>query len=234
LSLQAPSGGFRGGYGRGASYFPNEEIGWAVKFFLDAFVLKIRSAASRDVEGLPDRISLEDGRAQLVRRVVEVSHPEVLLDVGCGKGRYLRMLRDSGVNAATCYGLDLSPEMLERLPGFVRPIRGGLLDIPLPDAAVDMVLCCEALEHAVAVPQALAQLARVLRPGGTLLILDKNLHTRWKSDIGEWEQWFDAEELARALERHFETVEIARDVPYMSRSGPPDLFVAWIARKSPR
>jgi malonyl-CoA O-methyltransferase len=38
--LQNPSGGFYGGYGKGANYFPDEEIPWAVKFFLDAWLLK--------------------------------------------------------------------------------------------------------------------------------------------------------------------------------------------------
>ena len=36
LTLQNESGGFYGGYGRGANYFPDKEISWAVKFFLDA------------------------------------------------------------------------------------------------------------------------------------------------------------------------------------------------------
>ena len=38
--LQNPSGGFYGGYGKGANYFPDAEIPWAVKFFLDAELLK--------------------------------------------------------------------------------------------------------------------------------------------------------------------------------------------------
>ena len=37
--LQHASGGFFGSYGKGASYFPNEEISWAAKFFLDAELL---------------------------------------------------------------------------------------------------------------------------------------------------------------------------------------------------
>lgn len=40
--LQNPSGGFYGSYGRGARYFPDAEISWAVKFFLDAHLLKAR------------------------------------------------------------------------------------------------------------------------------------------------------------------------------------------------
>jgi malonyl-CoA O-methyltransferase len=40
--IQNPSGGFYGSYGKGAKYFPNEEISWAVKFFLDAYMLKTK------------------------------------------------------------------------------------------------------------------------------------------------------------------------------------------------
>jgi malonyl-CoA O-methyltransferase len=44
--LQNPSGGFYGSYGKGAVYFPKEEISWAVKFFLDACLLKIKSGSN--------------------------------------------------------------------------------------------------------------------------------------------------------------------------------------------
>ena len=39
--IQNPTGGFYGSYGKGAKYFPKEEISWAVKFFLDANLLRI-------------------------------------------------------------------------------------------------------------------------------------------------------------------------------------------------
>ncbi len=38
-NIQNPSGGFYGGYGKNAFYFPNEEISWAVKYFLDLHML---------------------------------------------------------------------------------------------------------------------------------------------------------------------------------------------------
>ena len=40
VRLQNPSGGFYGGYGRKAQYFPQEEISWAVKYFIDAYLWK--------------------------------------------------------------------------------------------------------------------------------------------------------------------------------------------------
>jgi len=44
-SIQNPSGGFYGGYGRGVEYFPNQEVSWAVKFFLDALMWRDRGRA---------------------------------------------------------------------------------------------------------------------------------------------------------------------------------------------
>jgi malonyl-CoA O-methyltransferase len=44
--LQNPSGGFYGSYGKGAVYFPRAEISWAVKFFLDACLLKIKPSSN--------------------------------------------------------------------------------------------------------------------------------------------------------------------------------------------
>jgi len=43
-TIQNPSGGFFGSYGKGAQYFPKKEISWAVKFFLDANYLKNKNA----------------------------------------------------------------------------------------------------------------------------------------------------------------------------------------------
>jgi len=41
--IQNPSGGFFGSYGKGAKYIPGGEISWAVKYFLDAYLLKLRA-----------------------------------------------------------------------------------------------------------------------------------------------------------------------------------------------
>lgn len=38
--IQNPSGGFYGGYGTGVNYFPKQEIPWAVKYFMDAYLLR--------------------------------------------------------------------------------------------------------------------------------------------------------------------------------------------------
>ena len=46
-TIQLPNGGFYGSYGAGAAYLPNEEISWAVKFFIDCLVLQSQAAGER-------------------------------------------------------------------------------------------------------------------------------------------------------------------------------------------
>jgi SAM-dependent methyltransferase len=93
-----------------------------------------------------------------------------VLDAACGTGRHGAFLAARGHSVI---GVDSSPEMLERaaekLPG-ARFERGELDSIPLEDKAVDAVVCALALSHLPDIRAAVAELARVLRPGGRLVI----------------------------------------------------------------
>ena len=94
------------------------------------------------------------------------------LDAGCGTGRHTGYLAELGHRVI---GLDQSPEMLararERRPKV--PLLTANLDrIPLADNSVDTVLCALALTHLPDLAPVLAEFARVLRPGGHLVISD--------------------------------------------------------------
>ena len=96
--------------------------------------------------------------------------PGRALDVGCGEGRFCRILRQEGFDPV---GLDPTVALLEaaraRDPrGLYVEGRGEALDFP--DASFGLVVSCLSLidiEHA---DRAIAEMARVLRPGGHLLI----------------------------------------------------------------
>ncbi|GAA4700422.1 hypothetical protein GCM10023215_43980 [Pseudonocardia yuanmonensis] len=107
-----------------------------------------------------------------VRRRLEAWPVGEVLDAACGTGRHAVRLAGRG---HTVIGVDQSAEMLERarakVPGG-RFVEGGLTDLPLPDAAVDAALCALALVHLPDVAPAVAELARVVRPGGRILISD--------------------------------------------------------------
>ena len=98
--------------------------------------------------------------------------PGVALDAACGTGRFAGLLASRGHRVI---GVDSSPDMLararQRVPG--AEFRIGELDrLPLPDDCVDVVVCALALDHVPRLDPVLAEFARVLRPGGDLIISD--------------------------------------------------------------
>jgi malonyl-CoA O-methyltransferase len=99
-----------------------------------------------------------------------------VLDAGCGSGRYLRHALQRGATSVT--GVDLSAAMLRRaapdpVSGAPLPVaQGRLTALPLADAAVDLTVCGLVIGHLEALGPALAELRRVTRPGGSLLLSD--------------------------------------------------------------
>lgn len=94
------------------------------------------------------------------------------LDAACGTGRLTRMLVDHGHDVT---GVDASEAMLERAHSNAPEATlrlGSLLHLPFPDASFDVVCCGLALTHVLLLQPAIAELARVLRAGGRLLLSD--------------------------------------------------------------
>ena len=94
------------------------------------------------------------------------------LDAACGTGRHASFLHDLG---CTVTGIDQSPEMLAiagaKLPD-ARFDQGDLERLPYADAEFDLAVISLALCHLADPGQAVRELARVLRPNGTLVITD--------------------------------------------------------------
>jgi SAM-dependent methyltransferase len=92
------------------------------------------------------------------------------LDIGCGEGRFCRMLRAEGVS---CIGVDPARALVaharQRDPaGDYRLGRAEALDFG--DASFDLVVSYLSLIDIEGLDQAISEMARVLRPGGALLI----------------------------------------------------------------
>ena len=91
-----------------------------------------------------------------------------VFEAGCGTGL---LLREAATFARSAVGLDLSRGML--LPARARGLRvvqGSLTDVPLPAASFDLVYSMKVLAHVPPIERAIAELARLVRPGGHLLL----------------------------------------------------------------
>jgi SAM-dependent methyltransferase len=117
-----------------------------------------------------DRASRRDACAQ-VRRWVTAPDP-VILEVGCSSGFLLQDLRQS-MPRATLLGADVVREPLlalsRRLPG-VPLLRFDLLKSPIPAGVLDGLVMLNVLEHIEDDRAALAAVARMLKPGGHVII----------------------------------------------------------------
>lgn len=116
----------------------------------------------------------------ILRHLYDVPQP-VILDVATGTARLPLTVLEQGDFAGRVIGLDLSRQMLFRaaikLHGFTREQYDLLwytaAELPFADDSVDLVACLEALEFLPRPQEALAELTRVLRPGGWLLITNR-------------------------------------------------------------
>jgi ubiquinone/menaquinone biosynthesis C-methylase UbiE len=92
------------------------------------------------------------------------------LDAACGTGRHARHLVERGHEVL---GIDLSPEMLTRAAANVPEasfLEADLRDIPAPDEHFDLAVCALALAHLPELDAGVHELARVLKPGGRLVV----------------------------------------------------------------
>lgn len=89
------------------------------------------------------------------------------LDAGCGTGRYLGLLANRG---ARTVGVDSSAHMLAQVePGHGRLVRGQIEALPFASRSFDIVVSGLVLGDTAHLALAIAELARVLRPGGQLI-----------------------------------------------------------------
>ena len=112
-----------------------------------------------------------------LRRRLKAWPAPLLLDVATGTGRLPYFLLTEPEFNGRAVGLDASAGMLRQAAAKLAPfgdraalVRQSALDLPFADAAFDAVTCLEALEFLPDDVAALREMARVLRPGGVLLV----------------------------------------------------------------
>jgi ubiquinone/menaquinone biosynthesis C-methylase UbiE len=91
-----------------------------------------------------------------------------VLEAGCGTGLILKEL---AMHARSAIGVDLSAGMLAKARGRgLRVVQGSVAELPFPDERFDMVCSFKVLAHVERIREAVAELSRVTRPGGHLVL----------------------------------------------------------------
>jgi ubiquinone/menaquinone biosynthesis C-methylase UbiE len=107
-----------------------------------------------------------------------VGRPMTLLDVGCGTGVFAARIA-AAMPRATIWGMDLVDSMLiggrerwQALRDRVIPVQGDSERLPFDDAAFDVVTCANSFHHYPRQDRAVAEMRRVLKPGGRVFLID--------------------------------------------------------------
>jgi ubiquinone/menaquinone biosynthesis C-methylase UbiE len=108
-----------------------------------------------------------------------------VLDVGCGTGAFAAQVLER-FPATQVLGLDLSAGMLQKAEvrcraaaGRLHLVRGDSEQLPFADDTFDVVTCTHSFHHYPHQERVLAEMHRVLRPGGRLLIIDGDRDRLW-------------------------------------------------------
>jgi len=150
-------------------------------------------------------------------------------DIGCGKGRFARIVKERHPSA-TVIALDLAEAMLTSVPAGIERAAASMIALPLAAGSCDAAYATESLEHAIDIPGAVAEICRIVRPGGRIVIIDKNNKAWGRLETPAWERWFGRKELERLLSRHCREVS-SRPISYWEDVEPDGLFLAWVAVK---
>jgi len=157
-------------------------------------------------------------------------------DLGCGTGAVLTALAP---HVANVIGIDGSEEMLATARARTRDLgnvalhRGTLEALPLESATLDAATLVLVLHHVPAPALALAEAARVLKPGGRLLIVDMapHDHEEYRAQMGHVWLGFADDQMRRLLaQAGFERIHIHHLTPVADARGPSLISATGVVR----
>jgi ArsR family transcriptional regulator len=158
-------------------------------------------------------------------------------DLGCGTGRASEAIAPF---VARVIAVDESAAMLQAAKKRLQPLdnvdlrRGDLEALPIDEAQLDAATLMLVLHHVTEPARALAEVARVLKPGGRLILVDMLPHDRehYRQQMGHVWMGFSEEQIQRMLGdtgfTHVRVVPLAPD----SKVKGPGLFVATSRKRS--
>jgi len=143
-------------------------------------------------DSFPAGVSLDDKRVKTMFKYFGDIKGKKILDVGCGKGRFAKIMIEQGANIT---GIELSEKLLAE----ANKIQGGdfhegsVTKIDFPDDLFDFVYCIEVLQHVPDTEMAISEMCRVLKKNGKIIIIDRNkwslLRTVWKKYLEMQNKW---------------------------------------------
>ena len=187
------------------------------------------NAAAADEEHFPSSIDPRIYHVQLILNYFGELNGKRILDVGCGKGRFARIVQERFPQASV-HAFDLAEAMLRFVPAGIERCAGSMTALPFASGAFDCAYATESLEHAVDIGGAVAEMCRVVKAGGRIVIIDKNIEQWGRLETPEWEKWFERKEIERLLAKHCREV-CSQPISYWEDVAPDGLFLAWMAVK---
>lgn len=125
-------------------------------------------------------------RRRSIKQLISVTKPQKVLDIACGTGDFSLQIAVQSHPDTLVTGLDLSRGMLDvmekkisvaGLSNKVKTIQGNCETLPFDDNVFDVVTIAFGIRNVERRKAALTEILRVLRPGGTLLILELSVPT---------------------------------------------------------
>lgn len=209
-----------------------------IKYFDNAAVNRNKEIASDPIVDYEQKT-----RSAMVIGLLNPQKGEKILEIGCGNARDLTLISVYGCH---CVGIDISPGMLDEARHDLA--AAGISDVELEvgsatalrfaDATFDKVFASEVIEHIPEYEKCIAEMARVVKPGGSVVITTPNrrswygfdryilfegvLRQQWKHPYDSWKTYV---EVAGTLERAGLTVTTVRGICYVPGFLIPLIFL---------
>ncbi len=110
-------------------------------------------------------------RLRVALEYVRATSAQVIADIGCGDGSFIKCIQAAHLPYQELYGLDLNPAVLDlarTIPGVTFRVE-HLEQTHLADSSIDAIVCLDTLEHMQDLRAPLLEFVRVVRPGGYLI-----------------------------------------------------------------
>jgi 2-polyprenyl-3-methyl-5-hydroxy-6-metoxy-1,4-benzoquinol methylase len=178
---------------------------------------RIGQAVERFVPGTADGELIEVEHLARYRWAGQLVAGRTVLDAGCGVGYGSAMLARAG--AGEVVGLDLSATAIEAAreaaPANASFVVGDVHALPFAAGRFELVVCFEVIEHVESQDDVIAELARVLAPGGVLAISSPNRDVYPAGNPHHLHEYVP-EELRSAVSAHFEHVQLRRQHAWLA------------------